>query len=253
MSASNPGPGTKPWRISRPCAVRIGTFCRLGLSLDRRPVAATICLNVVWIRPSSATVGSSCFSTTMSSRVISRWCSSRSITGWVPSRFCSASASVVQPVLIFLVLGSPSSSKSRVWSCLGLPRWNSCPTLSYADSAAALTRSRSRVSRSTRWSTSAAMPTCSQSASTPTSGSSRSLSSAVPPRRCRSWSSATARSATARACSTVGRRGGRVGDVLAAVEGELAVGLGRLGPQLAPQVAQREVAEVELPWPGSAR
>ena len=146
MSASKPGPATKPCRISRPCAVRIGTFCRLGLSLESRPVAATICLKVVWMRPSSATVGSSCFSTTMSSRVISRWCSSRSITGWVPSRFCRASASVVQPVLIFLVLGRPSSSNSSACSCLGLPRWNSCPTLSYAASAAALTRSRRRVS-----------------------------------------------------------------------------------------------------------
>ena len=36
---------------ARPSAVRIGMFCRLGSVDDSRPVAATIWLNVVWIRP----------------------------------------------------------------------------------------------------------------------------------------------------------------------------------------------------------
>ena len=35
-------------------AVRIGTFCMLGLVLDRRPVWATACRKVVWMRERSS-------------------------------------------------------------------------------------------------------------------------------------------------------------------------------------------------------
>ena len=44
----------KQARISRPVSVRIGMFCRFGLMLDRRPVAAVVCSNVVCSRPSVA-------------------------------------------------------------------------------------------------------------------------------------------------------------------------------------------------------
>jgi len=43
----------KQARISRPVSVRIGMFCRFGLMLLRRPVAAVVCSNVVCRRPSS--------------------------------------------------------------------------------------------------------------------------------------------------------------------------------------------------------
>ena len=38
-------------RISRPAAVRMGMFWRLGSDDDRRPVAAIVCWNEVWMRP----------------------------------------------------------------------------------------------------------------------------------------------------------------------------------------------------------
>ena len=34
------------WRISRPSAVRTGTFWRFGFSLEMRPVVVSVCLNV---------------------------------------------------------------------------------------------------------------------------------------------------------------------------------------------------------------
>ncbi len=37
-----------------PISVRMGMFCRLGESLERRPVAAARLLSVLWMRPSSA-------------------------------------------------------------------------------------------------------------------------------------------------------------------------------------------------------
>ena len=49
-----PGGATKALRISRPVAVRIGMFCRLGSEEESRPVAATFCRNEEWTRPSSS-------------------------------------------------------------------------------------------------------------------------------------------------------------------------------------------------------
>ena len=47
-----PGSATKQPRIGRPRSERIGMFCRFGLVLESRPVAARTWLKVVWIRPS---------------------------------------------------------------------------------------------------------------------------------------------------------------------------------------------------------
>ena len=46
-------------RISRPSAVRTGTFWRLGASLEIRPVVVAIWLNVAWMRPSAWISGGS--------------------------------------------------------------------------------------------------------------------------------------------------------------------------------------------------
>ena len=46
-------------RISRPPSLRTGMFCRLGFSLEIRPVVVAIWLNVAWIRPSSRMSGGS--------------------------------------------------------------------------------------------------------------------------------------------------------------------------------------------------
>ena len=59
----------------RPSSVRIGMFCRFGSVEESRPVAAMVWLNVVWMRPSSATVFNRP-STVVFNRVASR-CSSR--------------------------------------------------------------------------------------------------------------------------------------------------------------------------------
>jgi 2-methylaconitate cis-trans-isomerase PrpF len=49
-----PGAAMKAARISRPTAVRMGMFCRLGLVELRRPVAVPTWLKVVWMRPSAS-------------------------------------------------------------------------------------------------------------------------------------------------------------------------------------------------------
>ena len=49
-----PGAAMKAARISRPMAVRMGMFCRLGLVEERRPVAVPTWLKVVWTRPSAS-------------------------------------------------------------------------------------------------------------------------------------------------------------------------------------------------------
>jgi hypothetical protein len=46
-------------RSSRPPAVRTGTFCRFGDSLEMRPVVVASWLNVAWMRPSAPTSGGS--------------------------------------------------------------------------------------------------------------------------------------------------------------------------------------------------
>ena len=56
-------------------------FCRFGSVDERRPVAAIVWLNVVWMRPASSISGSS-ESTTVFSRATSRWRSRCSSTGW---------------------------------------------------------------------------------------------------------------------------------------------------------------------------
>ena len=74
----------------------MGMFCRFGSVEDSRPVAATVWLNVVWIRPSSPAIGIS-ESTIDISLATSRWRSRCSRTGWpvCASRLVSASESVV--------------------------------------------------------------------------------------------------------------------------------------------------------------
>ncbi len=42
--------------MARPSSVRTGMFCRFGSVEESRPVAATVWLNVVWMRPSGAIV-----------------------------------------------------------------------------------------------------------------------------------------------------------------------------------------------------
>ena len=115
-------------------------FCRFGSVEDSRPVAAMVWLKVVWIRPSSPGIGIS-ESTIVISLDTSRCRSRCSSSGWpvCASRLVSASESVVYPVLIRLVLGSPSSLNRISCSCLGEPRLNSCPTTANAACSAAFT------------------------------------------------------------------------------------------------------------------
>ena len=54
-----PSAGTNALRNSLPISERTGMLWRLGASDDRRPVRATVWLNVAWIRPSGATSASS--------------------------------------------------------------------------------------------------------------------------------------------------------------------------------------------------
>src|ERR1044072_8596486 len=102
MRDSNPSPTTKPRRIARPSSVRTGMFCRLGSVDDSRPVAATVWLKVVWVRPLGEIVLISP-STVDRSRACSRWRSMITGSSWsvCPASQASASASVVYPVLVF--------------------------------------------------------------------------------------------------------------------------------------------------------
>ncbi|CAB4770728.1 unannotated protein [freshwater metagenome] len=107
---------------------------------ESRPVAATVCWKCVWMRPSGA-ISPSNPSIVVRNLFVSRIRRSWLRTGcWVFSNNHSRdSASVVKPVLIFLVLGSLSSSKRTTCNCLGDATLNSWPTAAYA----------ARVSRST--------------------------------------------------------------------------------------------------------
>ena len=89
------------------------------------------------------------------------------------------------------------------------------------------------------------MPVRSMPASTVVSGSSSSRSSRVAPRWSRSSSSARARSATARARTACVAADAGVRLLRAAVQGELAGVRLAVGAQVAPQVAQDQVGEVE--------
>ncbi|CAM5345658.1 hypothetical protein SALBM217S_05811 [Streptomyces griseoloalbus] len=107
---------------------------------DSRPVAATVWLNVVWMRPSEAIVLIRP-STVTRSFACSRWRSmitGSSLCVW-PASQARASASVVYPVLVFFVLGRASSPKRTSWSCLGEPRLNSCPAAACASFTACWT------------------------------------------------------------------------------------------------------------------
>ena len=53
-----PGSATKQERTGRPTSERIGMFCRFGLVLESRPVAAVTWLKVVWMRPVSESTSS---------------------------------------------------------------------------------------------------------------------------------------------------------------------------------------------------
>ena len=177
-------PTTNADRIRRPSSVRIGMFCRFGSVEESRPVAAIVCMYVVWMRPSSA-IDFNSPSTVTRSRAASRCRSSASRNGCsvLPYRSARASASVVYPVLVRLVFGMPSLSNRITCSCFGEPRL----TLSSADGrrtrppapAPPCPRSATPAPRSASAST--AIPTRSIRASTSTSGSSTSRSSPVPP------------------------------------------------------------------------
>ncbi len=186
--------------MARPSSVRTGTFCRFGSVEERRPVAATVWLKVVWIRPSAATVLIRP-STVERSRACSRWRSM--ITGsscsvW-PASQASASASVVYPVLVFLVFGRFSSPKKTSWSCLGEPRLNSWPTEACASFTACWTAPANCCSMASRCSRSAAMPCRSRRARRAEVGSSTSWRSSRAPTSPSRSSKAPPRSRTARA------------------------------------------------------
>ena len=51
--SSHPSRATNAVRNTRPSSLRTGMLCRFGLSLLRRPVRATVWLNVAWMRESA--------------------------------------------------------------------------------------------------------------------------------------------------------------------------------------------------------
>ena len=119
---------TKQSRILLPSSVLIGMFCKFGSVEDNLPVAATVCWKLVCIRPSCATdaINPSIVVINLEvSRILRRCLSSGCLV--LSANHSKLSASVVYPVLIFLVLGNFNSSNSTTCSCLGEPTLNSCP------------------------------------------------------------------------------------------------------------------------------
>ena len=115
--------------MRRPSSVRTGMFCRFGSVDDSRPVAATVCMNVVWMRPSSA-IGP--LQTLDGDQQLGDVAVPQQVREERDARSArtaqvNASASVVNPVLVRFVFGMPSSSKSTTCSCLGDPRFTSWP------------------------------------------------------------------------------------------------------------------------------
>ena len=119
-------------------------FCRFGSTELNRPVAATVCSKVVWMRSSDVLVASISVWTICLSLLISRWRSNaprkplaRSLSTDLTYRSCNAAAFVVyEPDLVRLVGFKPISSNSTFCSCLGLCRLISMPAYSQAISCA---------------------------------------------------------------------------------------------------------------------
>ena len=103
-------------------------FCRFGSTDERRPVAATVCAKWVRIRP-SLPISAIRPSTVVPNFLVSRIRRSDSRSGCLvfSNNQLSASASVVNPVLIFFVFGRFSSSKRTTCSCFGDATLNSWP------------------------------------------------------------------------------------------------------------------------------
>lgn len=176
--------------------------CRFGSVEVRRPVTATVCWKVVWIRP-SAPISLISPATVVRSRARSR-CRSRICGRPLSVRVASqvsASASVEYPDLIFFVLGRSSSSNSTSRSCFVDPGLKRRPAMAAASSAArsiaaANLRSSSRNRPASTWT-----PARSTLASRSDRGSSTSRSTASMPVAARSGANRPARSRTARALS----------------------------------------------------
>ena len=162
--------------MTRPASVRTGMFCKFGSAELKRPVDATVWLNVVWmcssgctvlIRPSMVDLSFWC------SRCASRW--SKNGCGFFSANASISPAAVEYPVLVFFVFGSSSLSKSTADSCFGEDRFSDgSSTNARASCSICSTFSVSSLRWFSSTSRSTAMPVCSISASTVTSGSSRS-------------------------------------------------------------------------------
>ena len=78
-----PSAATNAERMRRPSSVRTGIDWRLGLVVERRPVAATAWLIVVWSRPSAGSISVGSGSRyVLRSFVSSRHSSTTGTSGW---------------------------------------------------------------------------------------------------------------------------------------------------------------------------
>ena len=94
----------------------------------------------------------------------------------------SASASVVKPVLIFFVFGSPSSSNRTTCNCLGEATLNSCPAAACANLVSRATSPSKNVANFSSPLRSTDIPRCSMIAKICAIGSSKSVKSLRTPR-----------------------------------------------------------------------
>ena len=171
------------FRILRPSSVRTGIFCKFGPTEDKRPVAATVCAKWVRIRPSEP-ISAIRPSTVVPSFLVSRIRNSDSNKGCLvfSKSQLRASASVVNPVLIFLVFGRFNSSNRTTWSCLGDATLNSWPAAKCAALVSRATSPSKKVANFSNSLRSTAMPRFSITAKSWAIGSSRSTKSGSTPR-----------------------------------------------------------------------
>ncbi len=157
-------------------------FWRLGLELDRRPVAATIWLNVVCRRPVRGSTRAGRGSRyVFSSLVSSRHSSTAGTMGCWSRRPLSTRASVEYPVLPLRAGSRPRRPNSTSASCCVEPMVKGSPASPWMRSDSSSTRSRTRAVISPRRYESMRTPAASMRASTPTSGSSISRKSRSTP------------------------------------------------------------------------
>ena len=159
--------------ISRPFSVRIGMFCKFGLFELKRPVAVTVCIKLVCMRPSilSVMVGNGSTYVLFNLRNC-RYCKIIGIIGWSFSCFWRISSEVAYcPVLVFFAFADIFKTSNKISpNCFGESTLKSIPASALIPFSNSINVISNCFEYSFNPATSMAIPSCSISFKTSTKG-----------------------------------------------------------------------------------